>query len=115
MKLICVSGAEPLPSFLNTCSSLIRSAWDHWIVGVREEERLGSRTLPLVHHGRAFCLAQGVGEAVRKGNQKRQWVMQSILGEGNRRRELMGTCSVLEQRLRQIPVEKLSWDEAGET
>lgn len=77
-----MSGAEPLPSFLNTCSSLIRSAWDHWIVVVREKGRLGSRTLSLIHHGHVF-FPQGIGEAVRKGNQKRQWVVQSVLGVGS--------------------------------
>lgn len=50
---------------------------------------------------------------VRKGNQKRQWVVQCL---GSREQEVRahGTL-VLEQRLRQTPVEKLSWDEAEET
>lgn len=59
MKLICLSGAEPLPSFLHTCCSLITSVLGHQILGLEEGgERspklwLGSGTLFLASAGPA--------------------------------------------------------------
>lgn len=99
---------------------LIRSASGHWILGVREggerspELWLGSSTPSLALAGPCILAGTGSWRSCQEASVwKWQQAVQSPL-QGSGRRELVGTCSVLEQRLRQTPV-KLFWEEAGET